>query len=333
MLRSTLFTLTLAIAGITSAQLAPDAAAPIALHMLEVNAEWSTMDRSALDDAHPVRFTSESERIATHLHHVAERLSASPSKELTSATLLRRQALLDTLQAYADRGRFPLNTSVPGRIPVFIDELGTACAVGQLMISSGHAGLAERISNEMNLAYIHDIALPEVGTWAATHGFTADELAWIQPTYEHMMIRDPNLLATVHLMSGERFEVRSPADAKAGQKLHLIRKDPQGDKVVASLPALSGVKAIEFEGRVFVGGTPPQAGSAAEVYEWNGSSLVAHDPFTGRTNFAGFFLKDGALHARSYLGGENAYQDRYLTPIGEWKVTSSYTEPIKSEQE
>ena len=66
---------------------------------------------------------------------------------------------------------------------VFIDPHGTACAVGQLMIESGHRDLAESISEEMNLAYVHDMKRADVLQWAVQEGFTEDELAWIQPGY------------------------------------------------------------------------------------------------------------------------------------------------------
>lgn len=333
MLRSTFLVLSLAIVHITTAQLAPGRPATTGEHLLVVNAEWATMDPTALLDDQVVSFTSETERIAEHLHRVAERLAARPLKDSASASAQHRRMLLDTLSAYADRGRFPMNLAAPGRTPVFIDDAGTACAVGQLMISSGHAELAHRIHHEMNLAYIKDISLPEVEDWASTHGFSLDELAWIQPTYQHMKPRDPGLLAAVHLVNGDLFEVRKPTADQAGQKLNVMLKNANGSKVVATMPALSGVQAMEFAGRVFVGGTSPQHGSPAAVFEWNGKELVAHDPFTGRVRFAGFYLTDGALHARGYVEGETAYQDRYLTPTGEWMVTRSGEAPIPIEMD
>lgn len=335
MLRSTFLVLSLAIVHITTAQLAPERPATTGEHLLVVNAEWATMDPTALLDDQVVSFTSETERIAEHLHRVAERLAARPLKDIASSPAQRRRMLLDTLSAYADRSMFPKNHDAPGRTPVFIDEDGTACAVGQLMISSGHAELAHRIHNEMNLAYIKDISLPEVEGWASTHGFSLDELAWIQPTYQHMKPRDPGLLAAVHLVNGDLFEVRQPAADQVGQKLNVVLKNANGSKVVATMPALSGVQAMEFAGRVFVGGTPPQHGAYAAVFEWNGKKLVAHDPFNGRVRFAGFYLTDGALHARGYVEGETTYQDRYLTPAGEWMVTRTGTsaEPVPIEMD
>lgn len=320
MLRSTSLFLSLSIIHITTAQLAPERPATTGEHMLVVNAEWSAMGPAILTEAHIVSFTSDTERIADHLHRVADRLGARPTQDLAWQTAERRRLLLDTLNAYADRCRFPVNHSVPGRSPVFIDDAGNACAVGQLMISSGHAVLAERIRTTMNLAYIHDITLPEVAIWASEHGFTADELAWIQPTYDHMRFVQPGLVASFVMANGDRIEVQGPKSADAAQKLRLIRINDQGTKVLATLPLLSGVQAMEFNGHVYVAGMPPAKGTSAEVYQWNGSTLQAHDPFPGRMVIGSLNMENGTLHVVGYELGNAQTQERYLTEDGEWKV-------------
>lgn len=320
MLRTTLLVLALPTIGPAFAQVHPGRYASPGTHLLVVNGQWSSMDPAVLNDQRSVAFASEAARIADHLHRVADRLAERTAPTLVEGPFQRRLALLDTLLAYADRGRFPLNNTVPGRTPVFIDEQGTACAVGQLMISSGHAALAERIHAEMNLAYIHDIELPEVAVWARDHGFTIDELAWIQPTYEFKQIRDPSVLTAFDLANGDRIEVQAPSRPEAPQKLRLVRKNGKGEKVLATFPLLSAVQAMEFNGAVYVAGMPPDKGPSAEVYHWNGTSLTALDPFPGRVVIGSIFMQNGVLHVVGYELGSAQPQERYLAEDGEWKT-------------
>lgn len=320
MLRSTFLVLTLPAIGISTAQLTPEHPATTGQHLLEVNAQWTTMEPSAFDDARIVRFGSDAERIAEHLHRVQGHLAMHTPEGISPVAHEHRSALLDALDTYADRSVFPMNDIAPGRSPVFIDANGNACAVGHLMIISGHAELAERIRQEMNLAYVHDIALPEVGAWAANNGFTIDELAWIQPTYDHMKHRDESLIASFRMTNGDRIEVRGPTSPQAAQKLRMLRKDPTGDKVLATLPMLSGVQVVEYNGHAFIGGIPPSNGPSAELYEWNGKSLVAHDPFTGRMAISSLSVRNGTLHIVGYVPGKDQPQERYLTEGGEWKM-------------
>ncbi len=166
-----------------NAQLAPQTDAPLYRHMVEVNAQWKTMDPSLASDRRPVHFTNEAERIAMHLHLVDGYLRTHTPQGLSTTAAAERGQLLNYLGNYADRGLFPQNHLLPYRNPVFIDPQGTACAVGQLIIESGHRDLAEGISHEMNLAYLHDMHRTDVDQWATSHGFAEDELAWIQPSY------------------------------------------------------------------------------------------------------------------------------------------------------
>lgn len=320
MLRTTLIVIVWPTLGSVSAQLEPSVSAPPGEHLRAVNAHWSAMDPAVLEDQRTVAFASEAGRIAEHLHRVAERLAARTPMSVEEGSCQRRRALIDTLVAYADRGRFPRNHAVRGRTPVFIDERGVACAVGQLIIGSGHAALAERIHQEMNLAYIHDMVSPEIAVWAMDHGFAIDELAWIQPTYDHWPIRDPGVVAAFDLTNGDRIEVQGPKGSSAPQKLRMVRKNGQGDKVLATFPLLSGVQAMELDGQVYVGGMPPANGPSAEVYHWDGASLRALDPFPGRMAIGSLFMQNGVLHVVGYELGEPQAQERYLTMEGEWKA-------------
>ena len=319
MLRSTFLAFALPAIGFTAAQLPPERPATAGQHVHEVNAQWATREPSAFADARTVRFHSEAARIAEHLHRVCQHLALHTPEGLSLLAGSHRRGLLEALDTYADRGIFPMNDLVPGRSPVFIDTHGNACAVGHLMITSGHAELAERISEELNLAYVHDIAIPEVDEWATTNGFTIDELAWIQPTYDHMKIRDPGLVAAIQLANGDRYEVRGPASPEAAQKLRLLRKGPVGDKVLATLPLLSGVKIMEYNGHIFIGGMPPDKGSSAELYAWTGKALQAHDPFTGRFEIGSMSVHNGRVAIIGYAPGEREPLERYLTEAGAWE--------------
>lgn len=223
------------------AQVAPDMPASLEQHMLEVNAEWAHFDTDLADGM--VDFATEADRIASHLHLVRSYLATHQPEGLGALQAARRMQLLDRLTAYADRGVFPQNHVLPYRNPIFIDPNGTACAVGQLMIESGHRDLAERIDGAMETGYLAEIIADDrfaapVSDWAAAHGFTADELAWIQPGY-------PPTIPWMPLGGGTNGDVRA------------LLTLPNGDLLVA--------------------GNFSEAGGAAHAHVavWNGSSYTA----------------------------------------------------------
>jgi MYXO-CTERM domain-containing protein len=123
-------------------------------------------------------------RIQRHLALVEATLRSETPPELAEGPARARARLLDELHLYAERGVFPQNPDFSDRrVPYFIDELGTACAVGHLMIVSGAAELAHEIASNENNDVVADIDHPGVGPWLAANGLTAAEAAWIQPSY------------------------------------------------------------------------------------------------------------------------------------------------------
>jgi hypothetical protein len=91
---------------------------------------------------------------------------------------------LDVLHAYRQAAVFPHNIHAPGRIaPVFIDREGRRCAVAQLMIESGAGTTAAKIAEQSNLARIREMDAATLAEWVPTSGFTAREVARIQPGY------------------------------------------------------------------------------------------------------------------------------------------------------
>ncbi len=137
--------------------------------------------------ATPAPLDADAERIQQRLLLVEELLRARPVPALTPAQASARRRGLDALRAYAQAGDFPHNTRHPGvRMPYFIDHRGTPCAVGQLIIASGHRALAERIARADNHVFLDAIGDDrELGAWIAASGFALDELALIQPSYPH----------------------------------------------------------------------------------------------------------------------------------------------------
>lgn len=127
----------------------------------------------------------EVERIRTHLRWVADRLEATDVSHLSTDARHRRRSALRHLRTYAAAGRFPRRThdGFPGRRPRFIDDRGVHCAVGELIRHSGHPELARTIRDRWEYAYVLEIDHPPLARWAQRHGFTATELATIQPGY------------------------------------------------------------------------------------------------------------------------------------------------------
>jgi hypothetical protein len=129
------------------------------------------------------RLEADRARIQRHLQRVEAELRAVDVSHLSEAQASARSAALDRLHEYWVAGVFPHNDYVAGRTPVFIDEGGRACAVGDLLIHTGAADAAETIAAEENLARVPDIASVDLGPWLLAHGFTLAEAKAIQPTY------------------------------------------------------------------------------------------------------------------------------------------------------
>ncbi len=99
----------------------------------------------------------------------------------------RRWQVLDSLHRYWRAGRFPQNHfPVAGRLPIFIDDAGTHCAVGQLMAETGAADLAQEVNRRRRFVYLEEVDLdqePEIKQWLTRYQLKPDEAALIQPTY------------------------------------------------------------------------------------------------------------------------------------------------------
>jgi hypothetical protein len=95
-----------------------------------------------------------------------------------------RSREISRLSAYREAGRFPRNHRILGRIPTFVDDRGTPCAVGFLMQRSGHRALVKAIARDDNNVYIENITEGPALDWIQLSGLTQDECARIQPSYD-----------------------------------------------------------------------------------------------------------------------------------------------------
>lgn len=134
-----------------------------------------------------ISFNSEAEYIQEHLKNVIEILRSNSTSLLSAEELQVRNHSISLLADYRSLGIFPINYFRKERIPVFIDENGTHCAVGFLMQQTGFEDLAQRISLANNYAWVREIQDAELGTWQSQSGFTVDELKLIQGAYEFYM--------------------------------------------------------------------------------------------------------------------------------------------------
>ncbi|MFK7755860.1 MAG: hypothetical protein AB8B53_02885 [Flavobacteriales bacterium] len=153
-------------------------------NLSKINSEWSLIETAFRVE---VDFNSltEQQKIQLHLELVEKILGDKNTDHLSSDQRIKRQQCLSILNAYWNQGVFPINLYHPERTPYFIDHLGTHCAVGHLIAQSGHGQLADLIHKENNYGYLYDLAehYSDIQIWAETHGFTLQELAWIQPGY------------------------------------------------------------------------------------------------------------------------------------------------------
>lgn len=132
-----------------------------------------------------IPLTDDVSLIQMHLTLVEKTLRNKKVDNLSAEQKQNRIKCLDILHIYSTNGVFPKNLYHSTRTPYFIDKFGTACAVGQLIISTGYGEFAKKVMEENNNAYISELnsQYSEINKWATEFGFTIDELAWIQPCY------------------------------------------------------------------------------------------------------------------------------------------------------
>lgn len=138
-------------------------------------------------------------------------------RDALAAARLREVA---RLRDYRVAGRFPQNHRIFGRVPTFIDERGTPCAVGYLMQRSGRSELAAEISRTNNHVYVEKIADGPALDWILHSGLTQEECATIQPSYGW---RDPPKRLPMPLPPDEDDERQQLVLHFASLEQHLLR--------------------------------------------------------------------------------------------------------------
>lgn len=124
-------------------------------------------------------------RIRTHLEFVEANLRKVSTENLSPTARANRAELLDRLHDYWTANKFPSpSIQYEGRKPCFIDSDGTICAVGYLIEMASGRPVAEYINSKYKFEYLLEMNDPLIDNWAAVHGFSLDELAQIQPTYD-----------------------------------------------------------------------------------------------------------------------------------------------------
>ncbi len=155
------------------------------------------------------------ERIRSHLELVENLLRATPpppEERLAEA----RGRNLDALHDYWRRGQYPVNTTVPGgRNPIFVDENGTACAAGALIIASGHAPLAARIAKTMNARYLDQMHDAELDDWVSNSGLSLGELRLIQPAYAYRRRFDDDFLEAAWVLDAKNVKALAAGASSA----------------------------------------------------------------------------------------------------------------------
>ncbi len=183
--------------------------------------------------------------VRVHLAQVLGVLSGAPLDHLTSDQLATRKELVAVLSAYADQGRFPINYYRRERIPVFIDEHETFCAVGHLMRYTGKEAMARRIAAANNHACVREIEEPGLAGWQVASGFTLDELKLIQGAYD-FYLQDAFLLPNKYEVPQKPEQVVRYFDGKE-KRVWCLGEGADGDlhgrwiqNYSASLPWIEG---------------------------------------------------------------------------------------------
>ncbi|PKR79804.1 hypothetical protein CW751_13315 [Brumimicrobium salinarum] len=148
--------------------------------LMEVNKNWTDL---AKEISYTFQPNSEKELIQLHLFNVIEYLKQRDLGHLNQKQIDNRLAHIEVLKQYADNGIFPINNLKPYRVPIFIDENQTYCAVGFLLKESGFKNAAQEIAADQLLSYLGDIQHDELIPWQQKSGLSLFELALIQPTY------------------------------------------------------------------------------------------------------------------------------------------------------
>lgn len=325
-----------------------DTEAPLIDHMISINNEWTKQkDIPTHLMTIPIKFNSDEERIQLHLKLVEKTLKARSSDDLTIQQFANRQKNLQSLMSYWKENKFPINTRHSHRQPYFIDDFGTACAVGHLLLTSGEEDLAHHISDVQNYAYIHELHYPELMAWASENGFTKDELAWIQPAYDEEVcyyVTEINVvqeyidanqplsqqdIKTVKYIPTEGFIYGGNFlhyNADGSTQTAAVFGEKQGNYISYGNAIQGTVYDIEYyDQRMYVAGDFVLAGTDFyNIAYWNGTDWVGIQ--TG--DMAGVIRDMQVYQCRLYVGGDFTSVDgNNIANLVVWDGTTWSTTP------
>ena len=158
--------------------------------LYDFNPNWEKHQSYVLADE-AQHFNSDAAYVQAHLRNVIAILRNTSLDHDQFHQYTSRLQLIDILESYCDAGNFPINYQWMSRVPVFIDEHNTHCAVGYLLKETGYGKLAKEISYNNNYAWVEDIDNSALLEWQQKSGFTLEELKLIQGAYDFYL---PNAL-------------------------------------------------------------------------------------------------------------------------------------------
>ena len=278
----TIFTL-LAVLFFSTAALAKSEGSNTDMHraLCGLNRQWAKLPAQLAEPADRPLLTDK-DWIQHHLSLVEARLRAVKPAGLTPQQRGARLRTLDVLHDYRLAGRFPQNETHAVRTPVFIDAYGTFCAVGFLLKESGAEALARSVEAKNNFIYLPDLYSPSLDAWADEHGFTRDELAWIQPTYSPMYY-------AASVGGGTNGSVSELLVSSDGQKLYVGGKFTHVDGALAA----PNIAYVTENGGAYTWhniGTGLE-GPVTALVEWDGklfaggNSIISQGPLGGSVAF------------------------------------------------
>ncbi len=305
---------------------------PLVEHLKEVNVQWEWA--SQLADAEllgrPVVFDNDILRIQAHLSMVETLLRTHTPEGLSAAQMQNRSHCLDILHTYMTRGKFPANLYVRHRQPFFIDDFGTPCAVGHLMIETGYQADALQISCEFNTGYVAQLLplYPQIEVWADKFGFLPKELALIQPGYAPFSGyiwdflgdgTDAPVYASTQLPDGSMVFGGEFTHAN-WQTCNNVAVWNGSDFSALGSGLLGQVYALAyFNGNIWAGGFFPAGANMYNLARWNGTNWVYQSIGVGTT----FALL--VHNSRLYVANEGGVFVRYNST---WSNAGYFNGPV-----
>jgi len=275
-------------------------------HMFEVNKQWQ---KSPIFHQKTISFQSEADRIQMHLLLVIQQLKKKKNLQLTEEQASKRLDALNKLLIYANAKVFPENILHASRIPYFIDYANNACAVGEMLRKTDHEHVGQWVRKNMNNAYISEIPTGELDKWAEEHGFTRDELAWIQPAYA------PSIQGWVSVAQGVNGPARTMVEYN-GKLIFAGEFTEASGLSVNNVVAWNGMNfetlgdgvngwvncSIIYQGKLYLGGS--FNGGFADIAIWDGDTWSYEAAFASKfseTNSFGIYLDK--LYAGGFASG------------------------------